>query len=143
MESAFQIIEPEVAGGWGPNTVATRTPGSPVVVQKLHYQFDGWLGDELLESTPCFIATEKLAEKIQEARLTGANFEVVQISTSSLFREMHPAKELPPFVWLQVHGKPGMDDFGLSSDLRLVISNRAYAVIQKAIGNAAVTPFSN
>ena len=42
----YYILEPEVAGGFGENVVydpATRH------VEHLHYQFDGWLGDDLLD----------------------------------------------------------------------------------------------
>lgn len=51
----YYVVEPEVAGGFGINTVFTRTEGKPMVVHKLHYEFDGWLGDSLLETTPCYI----------------------------------------------------------------------------------------
>ena len=43
----FYVLEPEVAGGFGENTILTRTPGKSMLVHKLHYQFDGWLGDPL------------------------------------------------------------------------------------------------
>jgi hypothetical protein len=50
--SDYYAVELEVAGGWGENTVFTTLPGKGVVVQRLHYKFDGWLGDELLERPP-------------------------------------------------------------------------------------------
>lgn len=43
----YFYIEPEVAGGLGRNTVMNRAVHPPVV-SKLHYHFDGWLGDVLL-----------------------------------------------------------------------------------------------
>jgi hypothetical protein len=52
----FQIA-PEVAGGWGRNTVMDRSIHPPHVT-KLHFEFDGWLGDVLLESFPCYIITK-------------------------------------------------------------------------------------
>ena len=55
----YYFIEPEVAGGWGGNTIAD-TSVHPPKISKLHYQFDGWLGDDLLESFPCFIVSESL-----------------------------------------------------------------------------------
>ena len=51
----YYVIEPEVAGGFGENCEIDWSTGK-MQVNKLHYQFDGWLGDELLESTPCYIA---------------------------------------------------------------------------------------
>lgn len=48
----FYYVEPEVAGGWGSNTVFERTPGRPTVVHKLNYAFDGWLCQTLECSNP-------------------------------------------------------------------------------------------
>ncbi len=141
--TAYHVVEPEVAGGWGKNTVFTRTPGKPTVVHKLHYQFDGWLGDELLESTPCYIVTERLAHEIERAQLTGVRFDEVEVTTSDQFKELYPNRQLPKFVWLQVEGKPGQDDFGIAPGLRFVVSERALELLKRVgISHAAsVTPF--
>ena len=40
---SFYQLEPEVAGGWGEDTVADTTMQPPRVLQ-LDYCFDGWLG---------------------------------------------------------------------------------------------------
>lgn len=139
---SFYYLEPEVAGGWGPNTVAVRNPGMPTVVTRLHYEFDGWLGDELLESTPCFIATETLAQALSHAQLTGFQAGEVEISRSEQFLDLYGDKELPRFVWLKVHGQPGGDDLGLTTDLRLVASQAAMNVLRTTgINQAVVTPF--
>ncbi len=138
----YHIVEPEVAGGWGENTEFTRTPGQPVVVHKLHYQFDGWLGDELVESTPCYIVSEKMAGKLQQAQLTGFALGDVETTMSEQFRELYPDRELPKFLWLKVAGVPGSDDFGVNSDLQLVVSDRALeALADVGISNALVEPF--
>ena len=50
----YYAIEPEVAGGLGPNTVMNRTLHPPAV-SKLHYNLDGWLGDVLLETFPALL----------------------------------------------------------------------------------------
>lgn len=52
----FCFLEPEVAGGIGPNSELHCDDGK-LVVTRLNYEFDGWLGDALLETTPCFIVT--------------------------------------------------------------------------------------
>ncbi len=141
--TSHYIIEPEVAGGWGEQTEFTRTPGRPVVVHKLHYEFDGWLGDELLESSPCFIATERMAVALQQAQLTGFGFDNVVVSMSGQFEDLYPGRDLPKFVWLRVVGSAGKDDFGLTSDLRLVVSVRALSVLKSVgIPNADVSPFA-
>jgi hypothetical protein len=63
----YFYVEPDVAGGFGPNTVIDRGSGR-IVVKKLHYIFDGWFGDDLLESTPAFLVSQRLAEAIHPAR---------------------------------------------------------------------------
>lgn len=138
----YHIVEPEVAGGWGNNTEFTRTPGHPVIIHKLHYQFDGWLGDELIESTPCYIVTERLAAEIERAELTGVVLDEVETSKSEQFDELYPGRELPRFMWLKVDGAVGRDDFGVTADLRLIVSERALALLQNVgIPHALVEPF--
>lgn len=117
----FYILAPEVAGGRGDQTLADLSVHPPIV-RRLHYEFDGWLGDELLESFPVFIVTERLAQRIQEKNASGVEFEKVIITKSELFRDLQPDLELPPFVWLKPVGKVAHDDFGVSSDHRLVVS---------------------
>jgi hypothetical protein len=126
----FYRLDPEVAGGWGPNTEFTRTPGEPVVVHRFHYQFDGWLGDELLESSPCFIVTQRLAEELQKHRLSGYELKAVEISTSEQFHELYPDRELPVFAWLYITGTAGIDDFGIDREGRLVVSEKAIGVLK-------------
>jgi hypothetical protein len=107
------ILEPEVAGGFGENVVYDPSTRH---VEHLHYQFDGWLGDDLLTTTPCYIVTDRLRSVIEQSARTGYEFETVEVTTSELFRELYPDRELPKFWWLKVTGKPGVDDFGLSPD---------------------------
>jgi hypothetical protein len=139
----YYQIEPEVAGGWGKNTLFTRAPGEPMLVQKLHYQFDGWLGDELLESTPCYIVSERLAHEIRRTKLTGMKFDEVEITKSDQFRELYPDRQLPKFLWLKVEGEAGRDDFGIAPGLQLIVSERAFELLKRVgISHAAsVTPF--
>src|SRR5262245_38678940 len=106
----FFVLDPEVAGGWGAGTKFTRTPGKPVVVHELHYEFDGWLGDELLQTSPVFIVTRRLADRLQAANLTGFELKPVEISTSELFHDIHGDRQLPEFAWIHIVGKKAQDD---------------------------------
>lgn len=139
----YYSIEPEVAGGWGKNTVFDRIPGKGTFVHKLNYEFDGWLGDELLESSPCYIVTERMAREIERAQLTGARFDEVEVTTSEQFRDIYADRQLPKFVWLRVGGKLGQDDFVLGPDRRLIVSDRALELLKRVgISHAAsVMPF--
>lgn len=139
----YYSIEPEVAGGWGKNTVFDRISGKGTFVHKLNYEFDGWLGDELLESSACYIVTERVAHEIERAQLTGARFDEVEVTTSEQFRDIYADRQLPRFVWLRAGGKLGQDDFVLGPDLRLVVSDRALDLLKRmGLSHAAsVTPF--
>ena len=110
----------------------------PPTVTRLHYQFDGWLGDDLLEAFPCFIVTERLADALSKSMLTGWSLGPVEISTSAEFEELYPDRELPRFVWLRVQGSPD-SDFALTADNRLAVSDRALEMLRRfRIENADV-----
>ena len=126
----FFFIEPEVAGGLGEHTVMNQSTHPPKV-SRLHYEFDGWSGDQLLTSFPCYIVTKELADKISHIGLTGFELGPVEVTTSTLFREIYPHRRLPPFSRLIITGRAGKDDFGIAAnDWRLVVSKRALAIIK-------------
>jgi hypothetical protein len=149
------ILEPEVAGELGENTVFenfdnVRLKGERPIVKKLHYQFSGWLGDELLEVTPCFIVTTSLARMINDKNLSGCVFEDVEISLSEDFIEMYPDKTLPDFQRLVPIGKIFVDgnkfskwsghDFCITQKSYLVVSEKALQVLRlKQIDNCDIT----
>ncbi|SRR5258708_4182196 len=137
----YYYIEPEVAGSLGENTVIHREVHPPRV-SKLHYRFDGWLGDVLLESFPSFIVAEDVEKKLHSIGASGTSFDVVEVTMSDQFKELYPNRSLPKFVWLRITGRPGRDDFGTAPDGRLVASERVIEVLKElGIPNALVTPF--
>ena len=138
----YFYVEPEVAGGLGFDTVMDRSV-HPLVVSRLHYEMDGWLGDAILESFPCFIVTEDAKRQLQAIGATGANFEDVRITRSSQFRELYPNRELPTFYWLKVSGRVGEDDVGTAADGRLVVSDRVLKALQGVgVDNALIKPLA-
>jgi hypothetical protein len=137
----FYFIEPEVAGGMGDRTVMD-TSCHPPIVSKLEYKFEGWLGDELLESFPCFILTEALSALVANANLSGFTLGSVHLCTSDEFDEAFPNKLLPKFLWLKVEGRAGVDDFGLADDHRLVVSATALDILRAAqLDNADIEEY--
>ena len=66
------FLEPEVSGGHGENTIygteeEIAIEGISKKVKYLHYEFEGWLGDDLLESTPAFIVSSRLATELENS----------------------------------------------------------------------------
>ena len=125
----YFVLSPEVAGGLGKNTVMSRTEHPPSV-SRLHYELDGWLGDDLVESFPCFVVTSRLADGLGRSSLSGVELREVEITTSEQFRELYPDRLIPTFAWLHVVGKPGSDDFGADAQGRLVVSEKAFHLLK-------------
>ncbi|BDM23168.1 MULTISPECIES: hypothetical protein [unclassified Pseudomonas] len=127
-----------MAGGLGGGTVLDASIHPPVV-HSLEFQFDGWLGDQLLESFPCFIVAEVVSIAIKEAGLSGVGFGPVGVKKSEIFDAFNPGVMLPEFVWLKVFGVAGVSDFGLAQDHRLVISEAVYKLLKRfGLENAEV-----
>jgi hypothetical protein len=127
--TAYFRLSPEVAGHWGEHTIEDDSVHPPKV-NRLHYEFDGWLGDELLTSIATFIVTDRLRQKIEAANLLGYAFDSVEISVSDQFIDLYPEVSLPEFSWLKITGTAGKDDFGMGDDHHLVVSGKALKILQ-------------
>ena len=134
----YRYIEPEVSGGLGQDT-QLDSKVHPPIIEKLHFEFSGWLGDDIIESFPCFIVTERLRKRIEFEKLTGITFENVIISKSEVFLQIYPTIQLPNFYWAKIDGTFGKDDFIIGDDNRLVISERTFKILKLfKISNAIV-----
>lgn len=138
----FFVLGPEVAGGLGEHTVMD-TSQSPPIIARLHYEFEGWLGDELLETYPCFIVTDKLGWKLEQAGLSGFQIREAEISRSPTFEDLYPGTDLPRFLWLDVNGEPGKDDVAQGPQGRLIVSERALDLLRSSqLSYCSVDPLS-
>jgi hypothetical protein len=132
-------LSPAVAGDLGPDTEMDTTHVPPRV-KSLHYEFDTWLGDALVESYPIFLVTKEAADGLLHHNFSGFKIRPVKVTTSEVFAEVHSG-ELPDFVWLDVHGSPGADDLGLEKDARLVVAEPVLKVLERfGIPNCDVYP---
>jgi hypothetical protein len=133
------MIEPEVAGEIGKNTVyynynAIINDNEKPIITQLHFVFDGWLGDELLEVTPCFLVSERLKNEMEMAKFSGCIFEEIEISYSNEFVELYSDREVPNFYRLipqknivvenECYSCKDMDDFMISTKSYLIISEK-------------------
>ncbi|SRR6266508_5333537 len=138
----FFALSPEVAGQLGQNTVMDTTVHPPLI-KRLHYEFDGWLGDDIVESFPCYIGTERLVRATMSANPVGVEIADVETSTSATFRELYPDRQLPPFFWLQVTGVAAEDDLGISPDQQLVVSERVLDIWRSfQLDNCEIEPYA-
>jgi hypothetical protein len=128
----YFVLEPEVAGGFGPATTGDLR-ARPPQLEKFNYEFDVWLGDPLLEAVSTFIVTDRLKDRLIEAHASGVAFGDVEVTKAGIFLDMNGDRPLPAFSWLQITGRAGKDDFGLSSSGLLVVSERMMNLL-KAFG---------
>lgn len=146
-------LEPEVAGEIGENSKIKYEGGMLSEVEFLHYEFAGWLGDELLTSYPCFIVSENIVDDILKSNLKGYRFEDIEISTSDEFKEMYPNRTIPNFKRLIPLGKVIVsdekivqfsdDDFCLEDNVELVVSYKALEILKRhKMEYCEITPLS-
>ncbi|OBQ67169.1 hypothetical protein EB815_17525 [Mesorhizobium loti] len=129
-ESAgYYKIRPNVAGGIGENTVLDRSVHPPIV-SRLHYVVEGWFGDVIVATFPCFLVTQETQRALQGVGFSGATFADAEVTISEECQEDQSGLELPPLVWLKVNGKAGRDDFGIAIPFRLVISKRILDLLE-------------
>lgn len=122
------ILEPEVPGGLGPRTQMDRSVHPPKV-SALHFVFDGWLGDQLVESFPCYLATTELIQSLIHAGVSGFEVDDAEVETSEQFMEMYPNRTLPKFRWLRIIGEPSSSDIFITDDNRLGVTRKTLDVV--------------
>ena len=125
----FWKLTPEDPAELGDDTTMDTTVHPPVV-NSLHLMFVGWLGSEFIECFPIYAATRGLADDLERAGLTGFQVADLQMTLDEQFQEMYPDRQLPGFVWLKIVGSARSDDFGMDADHKVVVSDRALAVLK-------------
>ena len=129
------VLEPHVAGELGSKTKLDPTTHPPTV-QELHYVFDSSDSDDIVESFPVFLVSAELATSIASSKLTGARLAAAQCS----LREPADAP-VPVYRWLQIVGHPDLDDFWLTHDHRLAVTQAAInALREHRLDYCDVTP---
>ena len=134
------LLKPEVAGGFGSNTIIDENNN----VVHLEYEFFGWLGDELLETTPCYIISDSLQSEIQKSNLSGFELQQIEISINEQFYDVYPNADIPPFhMRLIPTGHVNVDrnnarytnwsgeDFCFSDTRYLIVTERALNILKK------------
>jgi hypothetical protein len=110
-------------------------------VTKLHYVLSSWLGDALVMGFQCYILTAPAA--LQAGGMSGIRFADAEIAADLEYDEAYPDRPLPPFVWLQIIGKPGQGDFGMARNHHLALSERAaHFLTPFGIAHAPLAPLS-
>lgn len=131
MNTKFYKISPEVPGALGEKTQFDKSM-IPWKIIHLHTIFDGWLGSDLMNVSPCFFCTSELKNEILSQKLTGIRkFDPVETSLSDMFKELYPNQSLPEFFMLTLNGQPFKNDFGKTEKSKLIVSQTALDILQK------------
>jgi hypothetical protein len=91
---------------------------------------DGWMGDDLLASHPCFFVTERLARALKSSNLSG--FELageVTIQPTEIYKGLNPIRGLPVLQWFQPSEEDGFD-FYFEKRVHLKVSPRAWDLLK-------------
>ncbi len=134
----YYKLNPQYCGVFGRKTLYSgELTDIPAVIFRMHAEFNIYPDDELIEISKQYLGTEALAEglKAMQPRATGVTFDEVACTTTFDFRRNYPEKEVPPMKWFKIKGKAGVDDFGLSKDNQLVVSERIMEELRPKIGN--------
>ena len=124
-------LEPEVPGRAGPETL-WDTSERPPRLSNVSLEFDGWLGDDLIETYPLFAVTDRLGAALLEAGVRGASFAPVLATKSEQFADLRPDTQIGAWSLMTVTGHEGAgDDAWLNSRSVLVVSQRFWNVVSR------------
>lgn len=129
----FFSLDPECPGSLADDVDLETSVHPPLVESEtLHIEFNTWMESALIEVFPCYCVTRELREAIGAMELSGCWFAPAKITKSESFNQFYPAgRHIPEFTWLKVEGKTGVDDFGISKDHLLIVSERALSLIRE------------
>jgi hypothetical protein len=125
----YWSVDPEIAGQIGPGS-QLDTSVHPPKVDYLVYAVDNWSGDDIVQTFPCMLVTPRLAKALESAGLSGARATNIGVRVAYDSDSRIPKGMKPDFWRLNVTGSVGRDDFGLTTDSRLVVSGRALEFLQ-------------
>jgi hypothetical protein len=121
----------DVPGEIGEKTVLDYSFAPPKVIS-LHFVIKGWLGDDLVESFPnVFLVSEKLKNNLLESNLSGFEINFCEIEIDEQTYIFQPNLILPNLFWLKINGSSENDDFLISSDFCLTVSENALNLLKK------------
>jgi hypothetical protein len=102
-----------------------------------------WSGDDIIHCSHFVIVTEELSVTIRASDLSGCEIKDVLVTWDQKFEQWHPDIELPEFHWLRVTGDPGVDDFGMTEEPWLVVSEDALDTLREGtLEHAEIEPYS-
>jgi hypothetical protein len=135
-------FEPEVAGGLGPG-IELDPRREPPLVGPLRFEFEGWLGDDIVTTSGYWIVSGPLADSLRASALTGFELGEVVVTTAQQFGDF-PLPRPFPERWERLVPTGSLelgDDIALEDRVDLLVSDAALALLRGfAIGEAHTAP---
>ncbi len=127
------LLDPEVPGEMGPDTVLDTSVHPPVVHHLSLVLMPGSAGDDLATTWPCYVVTERLASAIDASDLLGARWGDVDVRLDEQFRSAVPEQAASlPTAWRRLLAD---DDAGADLCITgagdLVVTERALALLRR------------
>lgn len=125
----YTELDAEVAGGLGPG-INYNHMREPALIGPLHYEFDGWMGDDIVTTAGFWLVTDRLARALQASDLSGYELAEVVVTKTSQFEHFYPGRELPTWQRLIPTGSvEAGDDIALVDWNDLLLSDKAMALL--------------
>lgn len=123
----YYTIDPDVPGRLSDETIKALRIGTPKLV---NYIFECWPTSDLVQADPVFLVSNSLASALSSAGLSGFCLKPCVARKGEQFNVTSlECGELPSYRWLVVDGLNGVDDFFISQNLMLTVSERALKVM--------------
>ena len=119
-------LEPQVAGEFGPATVFDHRQHPPTVTD-VEYVLDHPDTDDLIESFPVYLVSDRLTARLLD--FPGLGFEAVVVRPGDNYLELFGDAPHKPYVRLLLDGSP---DAWLGEDLVLCVSDRLMEVLRES-----------
>lgn len=119
----YHHIEAEVAGGFGPDIDYDRGR-KPRLTGPLHYEFAGWLGDDVVTTAGYWIVSAPLAAALRTSGLTGFELAEVVVTKEEQFDMLPLRRPFPEWVRLVPTGRGSTgEDVVVDQGTELLISD--------------------
>ena len=124
----FYIIDPDVPGFLVEPWKAIKEDPH---LSLIHYVFECCPKADLIQAYPVFLASARLAAAFAEAGLSGYYLKKCVGVKGEQFHIASPGcGGLPTYHWLAANGRAGVDDFTITNNLKLIVSENALNVMQ-------------
>lgn len=124
------ILEPLAGGELGPDTVldlSTHPPG----MNRAQFVLDTPTTADLMESYPAYLVSEALAELLAAGGLQGFELDDAEVFPSENYIEAFGDAPHKTYRWLRLQDGASDPDAWLGEDLRLCVSDRMMAVLER------------